>query len=694
MATEAMPATEADQQLASVLIEFARTMLTEFPIQAILDRLVERIVDVLPITSAGVTLISPGADPFYVAASDDDALRYEHLQSEIGQGPCVAAYETGEPVVLSDLRLDRRFPRFSRQASAEGLAAVFTFPLHHGEERLGALDLYRSTPGGMGAAVMATAQTLADVAAAYLINAQARLELEISSAGHKRLAAIVESSNDSIISWTPAGIITSWNDGSTRMYGYASAEAIGRDMSLIVPEEQREEIERLHGLAALGGPVPAFETQKVRRDGSTVDVSVAISPIRDATGAIVGLSAVGRDISEKKHAEEVHRSLEAQLQQSQRMESLGQLAGGVAHDFNNLLSVILNYATFVAEAVGDHPEVQDDVEQIVDAAERAARLTRQLLMFGRRDATDPQPLALNAVVEDVRALLANSLGEHIALVVRPGADLPAFEADRGQIEQVLLNLAVNARDAMPDGGTLTIETTSPVVDDPEVLGPAGVAERRFVCLCVSDTGSGMTPDVVARAFEPFFSTKPKGEGTGLGLATVYGIVSEAGGTVDVQSEVAIGTTFRLRFPATTNEVPGPAADVDPRPGHARGTTVLVVEDQEAVRAMTVRLLRRNDYDVLEAATGAQAVAIASVHAIQLLLTDVVMPVMSGPQVASRLRVADPALPVLYMSGYADGMLGPRRALDEGVAVIQKPFVERELLRRVQETIAAGHPASA
>jgi len=689
MATRPQPAEAGDERLASVLIEFARTMLTEFPIQTILDRLVERIVDVLPITSVGVTLISPGADPIYVAASDSHALCYEHLQSELGQGPCVEAYETGDPVAISDLRGDERFPEFTSRAIAEGLAAVFAFPLHHAHVRLGALDLYCDAPGALDARAMATAQTLADVAAAYLINARARLDLERAAARSARLAAIVDSSNDSIVSWTPDGVITSWNERSAQMFGYTAEEAIGQDLSLVVPDDRRATIEHSHQRALTGTSVPVFETQKRRRDGSSIDVSVAVSLIRDAN-EVIGLSTVIRDISAEKRADEMRRSLEQRLQQSQRLESLGQLAGGVAHDFNNLLSVILNYAGFVAEAVGDDPAVQSDVEQIIGATERAARLTRQLLMFGRRDIVVHEALDLNTVIEDLRALLANSLGEHIALLVNLGDDLPAIEADEGRIEQVLLNLAVNARDAMPGGGTLTVATASVYVADPAVLGLSDLPGGTFVRLSVLDTGSGMAPNVIARAFEPFFSTKPKGEGSGLGLATVYGIVTEAGGAVLVRSEIGLGTTFELFFPASVQFVGLRTVDIAPRKSDGHGATVLVVEDQEAVRAVTVRLLRRNGYEVLEAATGAQAIALAAEHPVQLLLTDVVMPVMSGPQVAAQLRATDPTLPVLYMSGYSEGVLGPTRDVDEDVALLQKPFAELDLLTRVQETIAAGH----
>jgi signal transduction histidine kinase len=418
---------------------------------------------------------------------------------------------------------------------------------------------------------------------------------------------------------------------------------------------------------------------------------VTVSPIRGPTTAVSGLSAVARDISEKKHAEEVRRSLEERLQQSERLESIGQLAGGVAHDFNNLLGVILNYAALVAEAVGDDAAVQADVKEILDATERAVRLTRQLLMFARREPANAEPLRLNAVVEDVRALLANSLGEHIALIVRPGRGLPSIRADQGQIEQVLLNLAVNARDAMLHGGTLTIDTTSLSIDATHAVGSPDVPAGPYVRLSVSDTGSGMPPEVVARAFEPFFTTKPKGEGTGLGLATVYGIVSDAGGAVMVHSEVGVGTTFELYFPAAAGDTELAPVDARTAPARGEGATVLVVEDQDAVRAITVRLLRRNGYHVLEAATGAQAIALAAEHRVQLLLTDVVMPVTSGAELAKSANEVCPRMHVLFMSGHPDDAIARHGVLAPGIQLIAKPFTPEALARRIRDVLESDPP---
>jgi len=634
-----------------------------------------------------------------------------------------------------------------------------------------------------------------------------------------RVAAIVESSNDSIISWTPSGIITTWNSRSEQMYGYRAEDALGRDMSLIVPADSLGELGHLHERVLRGEQVAPFETQKLRRDGSLIDVSVTLSPIRDLTGAVVGLSAVGRDITgsrqavealrssearkgaildsaldaivtmnhegrieefnpaaertfglaaadvigrrlseviippaqrdahdtgldrfldtgegpligrcteliamrgdgslfpaevtinevelpgsavftgfirdvtERKAAETARLSLEDRLHQSQRLESLGQLAGGVAHDFNNLLAVILNYASFVAEAVPDDAGVQFDVEQILSASERAAALTRQLLMFARREPVRPEILDLNAVVEHVRGLLARSIGEQIDLVVKAGTDLPAVRADRGQTEQILLNLAVNARDAMPNGGLLTIETTCVEIDLEYLEFHPGLTPGPYVQLSVSDSGTGMTRDVVSRAFEPFFTTKAKVDGSGLGLATVYGIVTEAGGAVNIYSEEGLGTTVRVYFPATTDVAAAMIAKPRLAPIRGHGETVLVVEDQDAVRAVTVRILRRNGYAVVEAASGDEALASAAslTGGIHLLLTDVVMPKMGGRELVERFKVDHPNLPVLYMSGYSQSTLGPNRVLDDDVALIQKPFNEIQLLYSVHETISA------
>jgi signal transduction histidine kinase len=396
---------------------------------------------------------------------------------------------------------------------------------------------------------------------------------------------------------------------------------------------------------------------------------------------------------ERLQAQAERERLENRLHQSQRLESLGLLAGGVAHDFNNLLSVILNCAAFVAEATIDNEPVQADVQEIRKAAKQAAQLTRQLLIFGRRDRVQLEALDLGAVVADVQSLLARSIGEHVKLIVHPPGSLPPVRGDRSQIEAVLVNLAVNARDAMPDGGTLTIESGVALLAGEQAGLFPPVPSGSYVTLSVTDTGVGMSPDVVMRIFEPFFTTKPQGHGTGLGLATVHGIVAAAGGGLNVQSELGVGTTIRAFFPAAEQAV---AADATPPPTmdvSSRGETLLVVEDEPAVLQLVVRMLRRNGYSVIAAPTGTQALALAAEHDFDMLLTDVVMPEISGLELAERIRQLRPAASIMFMSGYSPDLFGGKRDMAEGITLLQKPFTEQALLEGIRTAMAVPREVS-
>ena len=380
-------------------------------------------------------------------------------------------------------------------------------------------------------------------------------------------------------------------------------------------------------------------------------------------------------------------------QQSRRLESLGMLAGGVAHDFNNMLNVILNCAGFVAEATADNEPVRTDVGLIIKAAERAAQLTRQLLIFGRRDQVQFKALDLNVVLADVQSLLARSIDEHVRLVVHPAAGLPPVYADRSQIEAVLVNLAVNARDAMPGGGTLTIGLGVTHLDHEDTGPLPPLSPGCYVTLSVSDTGVGMTPEVAARIFEPFFTTKPQGEGTGLGLATVHGIVTAAGGGLSVQSAPGAGTTIRVFYPAAEELASAETATSVTAGAGGRGETILVAEDEPAVLRVVTRILQRNDYSVLAATNGTEALALAADHEFDLLLTDVVMPGISGLELAARVRQTYPGASILFMSGYSPDLAGPGHALPVDTALVQKPFSEGTLLEAIRAAIAtpAGVP---
>jgi len=391
--------------------------------------------------------------------------------------------------------------------------------------------------------------------------------------------------------------------------------------------------------------------------------------------------------------------LRAQLQQAQRLENLGQLAGGVAHDFNNLLAVILNYASFISDELATATEsnwpkrletARGDLDQIEQAANRAARLTRQLLAFARREVVRPQVLNLDTVITAVQEMLGRTLGEHVELVVTPSNGLWPVLADPGQLEQVLVNLAVNARDAMPAGGTLTIDTANVNVDADSIAGGSKSRPGRNVRLRVSDTGTGMTRYVVEHAFEPFFTTKQDSSGTGLGLATVYGILSQADGDIQIYSEPGSGTTFSIMLPVT-DEAPAEIAEFAAYRRDPAGETVLVVEDEAALRVVTERIFTRNGYHVITAANGHEALDIAREHPgeVHLLVTDVVMPHMLGKEVAERMRAIKPEIEVLYMSGYAQPVLASQGRLEPGVALVEKPFSEADLLAKAAQVLN-GH----
>jgi signal transduction histidine kinase len=411
-------------------------------------------------------------------------------------------------------------------------------------------------------------------------------------------------------------------------------------------------------------------------------------PLLDAHRRPYAVCGVSTDISDRVRVEAEKDRLAARLRQVERLESVGQLAGGVAHDFNNLLAVILNYAEFLARQLEDRFELLADVEEISRAAERGVALTRQLLIFSRREAAAPEAIDVNDLVTCARPLLDRAAGEAVELVTALDAVPARVLADGGRLEQALLNLVVNARDAMPDGGKLTISTATVRVDRPYTCSHGELPEGTYLRLAVTDTGVGMPADVAARAFDPFFTTKGAGEGTGLGLATVYGIVGEAGGTIHLYSEPGQGTSVKVHLPLTDVRPPAPCTASAEEVPRGSGQRVLVVEDERPVRELAVRILEEQGYYVIEASSPAAAIDLAERRRPDVLLSDVIMPRVSGPDLAARLRVDRPGLPIVFMSGYTDRPV----ALD-GATLLEKPFSAAELACAIHRALL-GEPAGA
>jgi len=622
-----------------------------------------------------------------------------------------------------------------------------------------------------------------------------------------QLAAIVESSVDAIIGKTLDGTIVSWNAGAEAIYGYSAAEAVGQSISILAPAEQGSEVTQLLDRLARGEKIEHHETTRARKDGQKIIVSITISPILDASGKIVGASAISRDITERRRFEQdlrqsearfaslmqdapygiyrvtlegqfLHvnpalvrmlgypseaellkcnvqtdvyvdtgfreqlgddysrhkdfraveaqwkrqngeriivrlsgrpverprgelayfevfaediterRSLERQLLQSQKMDAIGRLAGGVAHDFNNLLGVILGQTELLQAELGSNPSAYRRAEAIDQSARRAAELTKQLLAFSRQQVIEPRVVDTNAVVREVEMLLRRLIGEDVELSIRLQPNAGNIKVDPSQLEQILMNLAVNARDAMAGGGRLILETAHVDLDEAYVRQHLGAKTGDFAMITVSDTGIGMDPQTMARMFEPFFTTKSEGRGTGLGLSTVYGIVKQNNGYIMPYSEVGHGTTFRIYFPSV-RQTPESRDQKPEQEKLVRGCeTVLIVEDETDLRELARELLEANGYKVIEAERGEKAIQLVehSHTPIDLLLTDVVMPGIGGRQLAKRLLELRPGLHVLYMSGYADDVITSRGVLPEKSLLMPKPFTRAILLRRVREAL--------
>jgi PAS domain S-box-containing protein len=510
------------------------------------------------------------------------------------------------------------------------------------------------------------------------ITARKRAEEALLNA-NETLRGVIETSPLAIYTLDREGRVTSWNGAAEKMYGYSGKDVIGHPQSILFPDEPAfpDGLDRV----ARGEIAAGIEGQSRRKDGRKIDVSVWTAPLRDHVGAISGFVVVVADTTDRK-------KLEAQFQQAQKMEAVGRLAGGIAHDFNNLLTVITGYCQMLLDRLDSQDPVFEDMQQVLKAADRATTLTKQLLAFSRKQIVQPKVIDLRHLINDMEHILRRLVGENIDVHVDAPAGLGCVRVDPGQLEQVVINLAVNARDAMPKGGRITIEMRNVVLDSKYVARHIAMESGRYVLLAISDTGVGIPPETQVNLFEPFFTTKEKGRGTGLGLSTSYGIVKQNRGEILVYSEVGVGTTFKIYLPRADEPMDvEPAVPTETR--DLRGTeTILIVEDEEGVRKVLVEMLSQQGYRVLVAGGGPEALELFSAHngPLDLLITDVIMPKMSGRELADTLRTKIPDLKVLYVSGYTDSAIVHHGILEPGTVFLQKPFTPEQLTVKVRDVL--------
>jgi two-component system, cell cycle sensor histidine kinase and response regulator CckA len=517
-----------------------------------------------------------------------------------------------------------------------------------------------------------------------------------------QLAAILQQTTDAVFGSDLEGRILSWNRGAELMLGYHLEEILGENTSLLVPANRKEEMEKLRELATKEENISNYETEMLKRNGSLIEVAVTVSPIKDAKGKIVGISNISRDITERKSTQEALRKNEEQLQLSQKMDAIGRLAGGVAHDFNNLLNVIEGNSDFLGDALPPGDPHQEEVEEIKKAVHQGAQLTHQLLAFGKKQISQPQLVNLNELGSDMCKMFKRLIDASIDFNFVQDKNLKWIQSDPGQIQQIMLNLVLNARDAMPNGGKLVVATKSVETAEPLEVKGLSIPPGSYVGLTVTDTGTGIDLDTQDHLFEPFFTTKGD-KGTGLGLATVWGIVNQWEGYIWLYSTPGLGTTFSIYFPAIGSEAATDAQEAEvSSPVH--GTeTILVAEDEEPLRKIMVRSLEKYGYHVLQAGNGIEALqaALNFKDTIQLLLTDTVMPKMNGKLLAEELKRSRPNIAVLFMSGYPLEVLTKQGTIIPSIHLIQKPFSNVTLAKRVRavldhekesaETTIAGEP---
>ena len=668
------------------IYELAQTIALTLDPQTVISKLVDAVLKQTSADEVSVLLPVPDCDELYVAA-----VRGKNRERLLGQrvplDETISGWVTRErrPVMLQGEVNDKRFR--SAWPHPE-ITSSISIPMQVANKVVGTLNINAlSRPRPFTLAQLKVLTILAGTAAAALESASLYSQVRRAEQNYR---SIFENAVEGIFQATPDRRLLTANPSMARILGYdspqeliASFNDIGAE--LYVDPAAAEEVTRT---LEAEGIVQGFEFEAYRKDGEKIWLSLNIRLIRDDNDNALFREGAIEDITEQKRAEIERQKLEEQLRHSQKMEAIGQLAGGVAHDFNNLLTAINGYSSLALQRANPDSRTKTYLEEIRKAGDRAANLTRQLLAFGRKQMLKPVALNLNDVVSDMNKMLRRLISEDIKFDAKLDPELRKIKADPGQIEQVLVNLVVNSRDAMPQGGALTIETANFDVDQIYTSSHLGVPPGAYVMLAVSDTGCGMDMATKARIFEPFFTTKDKGRGTGLGLSTVYGIVKQSGGNIWVYSEPGRGTTVKVYLPQYDGDEEA-AERPSVETAAPRGSeTILLVEDEDVVRGLARQILEQAGYNVLDTGSGQEALRLCREHnePIHLLLTDVVMPETSGKEIAQHLTSLRPATCVLFMSGYTDDAIVHHGVLDSDVEFIQKPFSPVALARKVREVL--------
>ncbi len=675
----------ADRRLARLqgLARLSGVIASSLDLDQVLSEIARAAAQLMEAPAVGLWVADEAARTLEPRAFSDErfAATYPRRRIKFEEGLPGWAAAHRETLVVPDVFADGRMLAVDWFREHD-LRSAYIVPIVHRDALLGVLALNGRAPFDLDAEDRELLESFVAQAARAIRNA--RLYEEARGA-RDFLRSIAEHSPAGIVTTDVQGRITYWSPRTEELLGYRSDEVLGRPVAEL-QRGGREAARALMRRLRVEDRIRDHETEILARDGRWVECRFSLALLRDSAGSTIGTLAILEDTSERKR-------LEAQLRQAQKMEAVGRLAGGIAHDFNNLLAVIMGHSDLIRSVLKKGDALAHDVEQIRRASERAATLTRQLLAFSRRQFLQPQVIDVNTLVGNLATMLHRLIGEDVQLELRLDADAGRVSADPGQLEQVVMNLTVNARDAMPQGGRLTLETAPATLDQAFVAAHPGSVAGAHVRLSIHDTGCGMGPDVMSHLFEPFFTTKEPGRGTGLGLSTVYGIVKQHRGYIDVTSEPGRGSSFEVYLPRIeARPTPGRSAPRERlRPGDRE--TVLFVEDEVALRDLMHRVLAKGGYTVLAAGDGVEALAMAEAHPgpIDLVVTDVIMPHMSGPDLAVRLRARDPGIRLLYVSGYTADQLHSQTDLGADATLLPKPFTSDGLLRKVREILDRRRP---